>query len=179
MHSQHKYKDENGKLHQLKMNAVNSILYSSVGAVYTRDMNAYCAGEKSIRGNQVRNDLVVMKSLQITIRNKVNLRFHDEHTVNSDTGVLIPCTMQENSCTGDITTYAWKSVETRCNFVHLKNAVGKLTENNDFISSTENIYIHLEGGGELQMNVISPNIELICQEYTLLGSLSNKYILSK
>ena len=143
MHSQQKFKDENGKNHQIKTNSVNTILYSSVGAVYVKDMNAYCAGEKMIRGDQVKNDLVVMKSLQLTLRTNVNLRFNENHSVNRDTGVLIPCTMKENACYGEIITYLWDEVDTSCNVVHLKNARGTITARSTFISHDDNLFINL------------------------------------
>ena len=75
MHETLNFKDENGRKYPIKENSVNYIQYSSVGAVWTTDLNAYCEGTKTLDHGEIRNDLVIMNSLQITLKSNIKMRF--------------------------------------------------------------------------------------------------------
>ena len=77
MHSSLFYKDENGRKYKLRKNAVNNIRYSSIGAIYSDNLNAYCSGVEALEHGELLNDLVVMNSVEITLKSKIQMKFTD------------------------------------------------------------------------------------------------------
>ena len=161
LHETLNYKDENGRKYPIKDNSVNHIQYSSVGAVWSNDMNAYCDGTKSLDHGEIHNDLVVMNSVEITLRSNIKMRFSKDgkSSVNMDKGTQLECHMKSNGCEQKTVTYLWNPIDENCNFIEVKKAKGRFTQKQNFISMDENLFLKIKSEStECGMKMLKTNI---------------------
>ena len=99
---------------------------------------------KALEHGEIHNDLVVMNSVQVTLREEINMKFTNGQSINSDEGTVVPCPMNSNGCGSSIETYAWQAVQTECNYVKLKTAKGTITKKKNFISMEQNLFLKIK-----------------------------------
>ena len=170
MHETLNFKDENGRKYPIKENSVSYIQYSSIGAVWTTEMNSYCEGLKTLDHGEIRNDLVEMNSLEITLRNDIKMRFSKDgkSSINMDKGTQLECHMKSNGCEQDTVTYLWDPIDEDCNFIQVKKAKGRFTPQKNFISRDENLFLKIKSEssecGMKMLNTNIPGISLVTEQ---------------